>query len=77
MARKTPINFEKSLAELEQLVETMEQAGLVGPLQPINETEIVILSGAFAGETMVYEPETGNLYHQSIVFKPSEPDLKR
>ena len=28
MARKTTINFEKSLAELEQLVETMEQGDL-------------------------------------------------
>lgn len=28
MARKTPINFEQSLAELEQLVEAMEQGDL-------------------------------------------------
>ncbi|MFW2374260.1 MAG: exodeoxyribonuclease VII small subunit [Gammaproteobacteria bacterium] len=28
MARKTPINFEQSLAELEQLVDAMEQGDL-------------------------------------------------
>ena len=28
MARKTPLNFEKSLTELEQLVENMEQGDL-------------------------------------------------
>lgn len=28
MARKTPVNFEKALAELEQLVETMENGEL-------------------------------------------------
>ena len=50
----------------------LKMAGFVGPLKPISETEIIILSGSFAGETMVYEPDTGNIYHQSIVYKPDE-----
>jgi CubicO group peptidase (beta-lactamase class C family) len=47
----------------------LQMAGLVGPILPINETEIIILSGPFAGETMAIEPGTGNIYHQSIVFR--------
>lgn len=43
-------------------------SGLVGPMLPISETKIVILSGPFAGETMVYETSTGSLIHQNIVF---------
>lgn len=43
-------------------------AGLVGPILPISETEIIILSGSFAGETMIYDPETGNIYHQMNVY---------
>ena len=50
----------------------LKMAGWVGPILPISETEIIILSGSFAGETMLLEPETGNIYHQSIVFKPIE-----
>ena len=53
----------------------LEMSGVVGPLKPIGETEIIILSGPFAGETLVYEPDSGYIYHQSIVFKPTEPDL--
>ena len=52
----------------------LKMSGVVGPLKPINETEIIILSGPFAGETMVYEPGTGFIYHQSIVYKPTAPD---
>ena len=53
----------------------LRMPGVIGPLKPINETEIIILSGPFAGETMVYEPGTGYIYHQWVVYKPTEPDL--
>jgi CubicO group peptidase (beta-lactamase class C family) len=46
----------------------MQMVGVVGPILPVSETEIIILSGPFTGETMVYEPSTGNIYHQRIVF---------
>jgi hypothetical protein len=46
----------------------LQMGGSVGPILPISETEIIILSGPFAGETMIYEPETGNIYHQRIIF---------
>jgi hypothetical protein len=45
--------------------------GVVGPLYPISETELIILSGPFAGETIVYDPDTGYLYHQWVVYKPT------
>jgi CubicO group peptidase (beta-lactamase class C family) len=47
----------------------LRMAGYVGPILPISETEIVILSGSFSGETMGYDPETGNIYHQKIVYE--------
>jgi len=53
----------------------LKMPGVVGPLKPISETEIIILSGPFAGETMVYDPGTGYIYHQWVVYKPTEPDL--
>ncbi len=51
----------------------LRMAGFVGPMLPISETEIIILSGSFAGETMVYDPEMGNIYHQNIVYTRTIP----
>lgn len=48
----------------------LQMAGLVGPILPINDKEIIVLSGSYAGETMVYDPETGNINHQGIVYMP-------
>jgi hypothetical protein len=49
----------------------LQMDGVVGPILPISETEIIIQSGPFVGETMEYESATGNIYHQFIVFKPT------
>jgi hypothetical protein len=49
----------------------LRMPSVVGPIKPISETEIIILSGPFAGEMMVYEPETGYLYHQWVVYRPT------
>jgi CubicO group peptidase (beta-lactamase class C family) len=46
----------------------LQMGGVVGPILPISETEIIILSGPFAGETMAVDPETGNIQHQQIVY---------
>ncbi len=43
--------------------------GVIGPILPISETEIIIFSGSFAGESMVYDPDTGIIYHQWVVYK--------
>jgi hypothetical protein len=53
----------------------LRMPGVIGPLYPISETEIIVLSGPFAGETMVYEPATGYITHQWVVYKPIEPDV--
>lgn len=47
----------------------LRMASLVRPILPISETELIILSGPFAGETIMYDPETGNIYHQNIVYQ--------
>lgn len=46
----------------------LHMGGVVGPLLPISETEIIILSGPFAGETMTVNPKTGNIYHQQFAY---------
>jgi hypothetical protein len=46
--------------------------GVVGPLIPISEAEIIIVSGPFAGEIMLYDPDTGTIAHQWVVYKPVE-----
>jgi CubicO group peptidase (beta-lactamase class C family) len=53
--------------------DVLQMVGSVGPILPVSETEIIIQSGPFVGETMVYESATGNIYHQSVVFKPTKP----
>jgi hypothetical protein len=52
----------------------LKMPGVIGPLNPISETEIIILSGPFAGETMVYDPGTGYIYHQWVVYRPIKTD---
>ncbi len=46
----------------------LQMGGVVGPILPVSETEIIILSGPFVGETMEYDSGTSNIYHHRIVF---------
>jgi len=46
----------------------LQMGGVVGPILPISETEIIKPFGAFAGETMFYDPVTGEISHQKIVY---------
>ncbi|MBY8999621.1 MAG: beta-lactamase family protein [Candidatus Heimdallarchaeota archaeon] len=39
-------------------------------LQPISQTELIIIGGPFDGETMELDSDTGFIYWQNIVFKP-------
>ncbi|MHC5135346.1 MAG: serine hydrolase domain-containing protein [Planctomycetota bacterium] len=52
----------------------LQMGGVAGPLLPISDTEIIIQGGPFAGETMAYEPATGNLYHHFLLYKPIRPE---
>jgi CubicO group peptidase (beta-lactamase class C family) len=54
--------------------EVLKLSGVFGPILPLNDNYIKIISGPFAGETMEYLPESGHIIHQNIVFIPySEP----
>lgn len=50
----------------------LTMGGVIGPLKPLSEREVVILSGPFAGELIVREPDAGRLYHQWVVYSPVE-----
>lgn len=41
-----------------------------GPLNPVNDTSILILSGSYVGEVMEYSPESGLILHQKTAFLP-------
>jgi len=62
----------ENLGQTSILVEdgVLRMGGSVGPVLPISETGMIILSGSFVGETMVFDPETGFIYHQNIVYVP-------
>lgn len=55
-------------ASIEVKDDVLQMSGLVGPILPISETELIILSGPFAGETMIYEPEFNAISHQMIIY---------
>lgn len=49
-------------------------SGVVGPILPIDDNTLVILSGSFNGETIMRDPENGYLTRQGLVYKPvAEP----
>ncbi|MGW8316489.1 MAG: serine hydrolase domain-containing protein [Bacteroidales bacterium] len=48
-------------------------SGLYGPIVPVNDTLIRVLSGPFQGEFLQYEPESGTILHQKQAFIPINP----
>jgi CubicO group peptidase (beta-lactamase class C family) len=47
-----------------------------GPILPDNDNYFKIAGGPFAGETIEYCPESGNIIHQNSVFVPVKTDDK-
>jgi len=45
-------------------------SGVYGPVLPINDTTIIIVGGPFAGETMDYFPDSGNIIYHKTLFEP-------
>jgi CubicO group peptidase (beta-lactamase class C family) len=56
--------------EIEVVDGRLTMSGGVGPILPIDDKTIIILSGPFSGETITRDPESGTLSHQVFVFKP-------
>jgi len=50
--------------------DVLKVSGTFGPIIPLDDHSIRIVSGPFAGETMEYFPESGQILHQNIVFIP-------
>ena len=48
----------------------LQMSGSIGPIAPIDDKTIIILSGPFNGETILHDPDTGFLYHQGFEYKP-------
>lgn len=49
----------------------LTMSGIFGPIIPLDNKYFRIASGPFAGETMEYFPESGNIIHQNAVFVPN------
>ena len=62
----------EKLGEMEIVIEDSRlfMSGSIGPVLPIDDSTIIILSGSFGGETVGRDPQTGFLYHQGNVYKP-------
>lgn len=45
-------------------------SGVFGPILPLEDCYLRILSGPFAGETMLCLPDSGQIIHQNFVFLP-------
>jgi hypothetical protein len=39
-------------------------------LEPVSDTEILIVGGIFDGETMIYDTEAGTITWQNVIYKP-------
>jgi len=50
--------------------DALNMSGVYGPIFPISDTLILILSGAYHGETMEYFSDSGIIRHQKTVFIP-------
>jgi hypothetical protein len=57
-------------AEITIIDDQLHMSGVIGPILPIDDNSIIILSGPFAGETISRDLQTGYLYHQGHVYKP-------
>jgi CubicO group peptidase (beta-lactamase class C family) len=50
--------------------EVLKLSGVFGPILPLDDNYIKIISGPFSGETMEFLPDSGHIIHQNIVFIP-------
>lgn len=46
----------------------LSMSDLIGPIAPVDDETLVILSGPFAGETIERDRSSGDLYHQGYVY---------
>lgn len=49
----------------------LTMSGFFGPILPVDEQHLTILSGPFAGEIIEYDAPTGRLLHQNGIFLPA------
>jgi CubicO group peptidase (beta-lactamase class C family) len=62
--------FTGSIFSISTVDHTLVMSGHIGPVVPVSDHYLQILSGPFAGETMEYDPATGILAHQNALFIP-------
>ena len=75
MAWRLPDNEPGPLSESSFTIgfedQVLTMSGVFGPLLPVDEQHLTILSGPFAGEIMEYDAPTGRLLHQNGIFLPA------
>ncbi len=54
--------------QIEEGILTM--SGAYGPILPVNDTLVRVISGSYHGEFLDYDPETGVIFHQKWAFIP-------
>ena len=58
-------------AEIALVDGRLTMAGPIGPILPLDERTLIILSGPFAGETIGRDPQSGTLAHQGFIYRPA------
>lgn len=76
MADRLPENkpgpFTGPIYNITAVNHTLVLSGVFGPVVPVNDHCLEIMSGPFAGETIEYDPATGFLIHQNAFLIPAE-----
>ncbi len=58
-------------AELALIDGRLVMSDPIGPILPLDEHALIILSGPFAGETIDRDPQSRSLAHQGFVYRPA------
>lgn len=72
-ADNTPGAFTGQNYTISRVNNALVMSGIFGPVVPVDDHYLEIMSGPFAGETIEYDSKSGNLIHQNAFFIP-EPN---
>ncbi len=60
----------ESITEIQMKEGILTMSGAYGPILPVNDTLLRVISGSYHGEFLDHDPETGVIFHQKWAFIP-------
>ena len=58
----------ESITEIQIIEGILTMSGAYGPILPVNDTLLRVISGSYHGEFLDHDPETGVIFHQKWAF---------